>query len=216
MEMPENFPPGFVLGRVAEQLNQDHSDLRIGLSTNLVTYGEALTASLNCVGDIPGHVQLPTTNPVRRAHLRKMALENIGSLNSPTASTSSRVIRTQGKLDMEDFPRPLSPNRRALLKKKFQNENFPPYRDPYILTLLTLRTEEKLAAIVGNVTVSAVDWDTGMSTWKLPEMEILWDIGAQHTIITTDVLGEDFSAHLSDPVHDLYRRGDGTRVLVSF
>ncbi|KAJ5926926.1 hypothetical protein N7516_008699 [Penicillium verrucosum] len=108
MEMPQNFPPGFVLDRVAEQPNQDHSDLRIGLSTNLVTYGEALTASLNRTGRIPSQVQLPTTNPVRRAHLRKMALENVGSPNRPTASTSPRVIHTQGKLDLEDFPRPLS------------------------------------------------------------------------------------------------------------
>jgi hypothetical protein len=36
-----------------------------------------LTASLNCVHGIPGRVLLPTTNPVRRARLRKMALENV-------------------------------------------------------------------------------------------------------------------------------------------
>ncbi|KAJ5253663.1 hypothetical protein N7497_010916 [Penicillium chrysogenum] len=39
--MPEKFPPGFVLGEVAKSLDQHHGDLRIGISTDLVTYDEA-------------------------------------------------------------------------------------------------------------------------------------------------------------------------------
>ncbi|OQE11208.1 hypothetical protein PENFLA_c077G02465 [Penicillium flavigenum] len=135
MEMPENFPPGFVVGEVAESLNQHHSDLRIGLSTNHVTYHKALKASLNCVHGIPSRVLLPTTNPVRRVHLRKMGLENVASLNGPTASPSRRicVIRTPRNLDPEDSPRPLSPNRRPLLEKKFLDEDTSLQRDHYNL-----------------------------------------------------------------------------------
>ena len=80
MELLEKFPPGMVLSRVAEDLDGHHSHLRVALSTRDVAYEEALTATLNCVRGLPGRILLPTTNPVRRALPKKMALKSQDSL----------------------------------------------------------------------------------------------------------------------------------------
>ncbi|OQD59915.1 hypothetical protein PENPOL_c019G10707 [Penicillium polonicum] len=112
-----------VLSRVAEDLDDHHSHLRVALSTSHVAYEEALTATLNCVRGPPGRILLPTTNPVHRALLKKMALEGQDSLKDTAPFSSIRPIRTAGELNPEDFPPPASPNRRALLKKKYHDEN---------------------------------------------------------------------------------------------
>ncbi|KAJ5961557.1 hypothetical protein N7501_006498 [Penicillium viridicatum] len=67
----------------SQDLNDHHSHLRVALSTSHVAYEEALTATLNCVRGLPGRILLPTTNPVRRALLKKMALESQDSLKDP-------------------------------------------------------------------------------------------------------------------------------------
>jgi hypothetical protein len=214
MELPEKFPPGMVLRRLAEDLDDHHSHLRVALSTSHVTYEEALTATLNCVRGLPGRILLPTTNPVRRALLKKMALESQDSLKDPTPFSSIRPIRTAGQLNPEDFPPPASPNRRALLKKKYHDESIPPPREPYILNLPALRTENTLTAIVGNAMVTPLEWEPGLPECKLSAVEMLWDTGAHNSIITGDLLDEEFRAHLSDPINE--PKGLGTRVQLSF
>ncbi|KAJ5522426.1 hypothetical protein N7527_006541 [Penicillium freii] len=213
MELLEKFPPGMVLSRVAEDLNNHHGHLRVALSTSHVAYKEVLTATLNCVRELPGRILLPTTNPVRRALLKKMALESQDSLKDPAPFSSIRLIRTTGQLNPEDFPPPASPNRRALLKK-YHDENIPSLREPYILNLPTLRTENTLTAIVGNAMVTPLEWGPGLPECKLSAVEMLWDTGAYISIITRDLLNEEFQAHLSDPINEPC--GLGTCVQVSF
>ncbi|KAJ5218436.1 uncharacterized protein N7498_000535 [Penicillium cinerascens] len=64
-----------------------------------------------------------------------MALENKANADDTVPSSSSRVIRTTGKLNPEDCPKSASPERRALLKKKLLDENIPPLREPHVLEL---------------------------------------------------------------------------------
>lgn len=215
MALPERFPPSMVLSEVADHLHDHHSDLRVSLSTNHVAYEEALVATLDCVRGLKDHILLPTTNPARRAALRQTALEN-KNLGENTPISSSRPIRTTGKLESADFPDPLSPERRALLKKKLLAENMPPPRDPYVLELRTLRTENTLVAVVGNTRITAIEWEVGMPECRLKGVEMLWDTGAASTIITKDLLSPDFQAHLSDTIHAPYKNQNGTRVQISF
>lgn len=216
MELPEKFPPSMVLAGVADHLRDHHSDLRVALSTNHVAYGEALAATMDCVRGLSDRILLPTTNPARRAALRTKALEIQRLSQEATPLSSGRPIRTTGKLNPEDCPKPASPDRRALLKKKFLDENTPPPREPYVLGLRALRAEHTLAAIIGNATITAVDWEPGMPTCEFKGFEMLWDTGAATTIITKDLLDEKFQTHLSDPIHRDYQNQNGTRVQISF
>ncbi|KKK25373.1 hypothetical protein ARAM_007762 [Aspergillus rambellii] len=213
MDLPEKFPPSMVLAGVADHLHDYHSELRVSLSSNHVAYEEALVATLDCVRGLKDRILLPTTNPARREALRRKALENKNLEN--TRISSSRPIRTSGKLESADFPEPLSPERRALLKKKLLAENMPPPQDHYVLELRALRTENTLVAIVGNARITAIDWDLGMPECNLKGIEMLWDTGATSTIITKDLLGQDFQAHLSDTIHAPYKNQNGTRVQIS-
>lgn len=104
MDLPEKFPPSMVLAEVAAHLHDHHSDLRVALSTNHVTYQEALAATMECVRGLPDRILLPTTNPARREALRIQALEDKRLLQEATSFSSSRPIRTTGKLDPEDCP----------------------------------------------------------------------------------------------------------------
>ena len=208
--MGETYPPGLVLTKIADNLDRHHSELRVTLPSNHFTQQEGLSATLDCVGELSDRVFLPTTNPARRQALRRQALESKHVFDG-----SPRPIRAPGKLKPDDIPPRPSPERRALLKKKFLDENEHPSQ-PYVLQTSPLRTEHTLAAIIGNATLSAVDWEPGMPECQLSQIEMLWDTGAQTTIITKDILDEQFQAHLSDPVHRAYRNQDGTRVQISF
>ncbi|KAJ6013461.1 hypothetical protein N7540_008052 [Penicillium herquei] len=214
MDFPESYPPGIVLTSVAKALDAHQPDLRLSLPSNRVSYDDALNATLECVQEIEGHILLPTTNPIKRDALRRMALEN-QNLEESTNSLSRR-IRTEGKLQSVGLPVSLSPERRETLKKNYFGENVPPRRDPYVLQLRALRTETTLMAVLGNVTVSAIDWESGLPKCDLEGVEMLWDTGAHTTIITKDLLSNEFQAHLSDQIHLPYRSADGTRVHVSF
>lgn len=215
MALPENFPPSMVMGEIADHLHDHHNDLRVSLSSNHVSYEEAILATLECVRGLKDRILLPTTNPARREALRRKALEN-KNLAENTPISSSRPIRTTGKLESAGFPEPLSPERRALLKNKLLAENTPPPRDAYVLELRALRTDNTLVAIVGNARITAIDWDVGMPECHLRGIEMLWDTSAASTIITQDLLGQDFQAHLSDAIHAPYKNQNGTRVQVSF
>lgn len=212
----EQYPPRLILTEIAENLTFRHNDLRVGLSNNHFTHEEGLSATLECVRGFTDRNILPTTNPARRERLRRMALEMRKDLEETKPFSSARRIRTSGRLTAEDMPAPLSPARRALLKQRFLGENEPPFRKPYVLVLSALLTEQKLAAIVGNAKISAVDWEPDMPQCILKNVEMLWDTGAASTIITTDLLDEKFRSHLSDPIHEAYHNSDGTRVQLSF
>lgn len=214
MDLPEKFPPSMVLAEVADHLQDHHSELRVSLSSNHVVYEEALVATLDCVRGLQDRILLPTTNPARREALRWKALENKTLENTPISS--SRPIRTTGRLESADLPEPLSPEHRALLKKKLLANNTPPPQDPYVLELRALRTENTLVAIAGNSRITTIDWDVGMPECHLKGIEMLWDTGATSTIMTKDLLGQDFQARLSDAIHAPFKNQNGTRVQISF
>ncbi|KAL2871366.1 uncharacterized protein BJX67DRAFT_342081 [Aspergillus lucknowensis] len=215
MNMAEKYPPSLVLTEIAENLDRHHRELCVTLPANYFTYKEGLSATLDCVGGLADPILLPTSNPARRQALRQQALENKDALSESKPFSSSRRIRTPGNLKPEDIPPPLPSSRRALLKHKFFDENEPPFREPHLIPP-ALCIERTLAAIVGNAKITAVDWEPGMPHCNVRNIEMLWDTGAATTIITKDLLDEQFQSHLSDPVHKDYQNPDGTRVQISF
>ncbi|KAJ5940198.1 hypothetical protein N7516_000366 [Penicillium verrucosum] len=88
----------------------------------------------------------------------------------------------------------------------------------YALNLRPLLLEDTLATVVANVSLTAVDFDDGMPECELAWIEMLWDTGTGTavTIVTADILSDEFRTHLSDPIHDPYRNENKARFQVSF
>ncbi|OJJ08589.1 hypothetical protein ASPVEDRAFT_34730 [Aspergillus versicolor CBS 583.65] len=127
--MAEQYPPSLVLSAIADHLDRHHSEIRVTLPTNRFTLQQGLSAILDCLGELSDHVSLPTSNPARRQALRLQALENKNAFDEARPFSSTRQIRVPGNLKPEDHPPSPSPNRRALLKQKFLDEDGPPFRD---------------------------------------------------------------------------------------
>ncbi|KAJ5925288.1 hypothetical protein N7454_007927 [Penicillium verhagenii] len=192
----EIYPPDMILASVANHLKEHHRDLRVSLGSNHVVYEDALAATLGCVSGMPDRVLLPTTNPNRREALRRKALENRALENTPPFS-SSRPIRTTGKLDSADFPHPLSPDRRAALKKKALNENDPPPPRAFLLELRALRTENTLTQTVDDGTDTPLAPDTPTPPETLPTdfsrsaiIEALYDLAPDSFASIVDMLSD--------------------------
>ncbi|KAJ9490332.1 hypothetical protein VN97_g2924 [Penicillium thymicola] len=227
MEQGQKFPTGVVLGKVADGLKRNHSHLYVTLSSNHATFVEGTSAALQSIAGLPDRLLLPTKNPVHRQKLRELALEhlalenlaleNLALENRPSQEPphrAGRLIRTQGKLSANHKPKPISPEHRALFKKEFYGEEnrMLPLR-PYALNLRPLLLEDTLATVVAKVSLTAVDFDDGMPECELAGIEMLWDAV---TIVTADILSDEFRTQLSGPIHDPYRNKNMTRVQVSF
>ncbi|OBT69092.1 hypothetical protein VE03_01391 [Pseudogymnoascus sp. 23342-1-I1] len=59
-----------------------------------------------------------------------------------------------------------------------------------------------------------VDHDYGAIAQGIPNTTMLWDIGAQSTLISEDLLSDAFRNYFSQPEHDHYRNDDATRVQI--
>lgn len=91
-----------VLSELADHLHNNHSDLHVALSSNYPTYEEALTATMDCVRSFLDRILLQIAKLTRREAVRKLALQIRAPGGAP--HSSSRPIRTAGKLDPEYFP----------------------------------------------------------------------------------------------------------------
>jgi len=71
--------------------------------------------------------------------------------------------------------------------------------------------------VKGNIIITGVDAGsdlTEVSQEKLKVVDMLWDIGAYQTVISGELLSEEFRQYLRDKRHDSYRLSSGTRVLM--
>ncbi|KAJ5633158.1 hypothetical protein N7490_009497 [Penicillium lividum] len=104
MDSLERYPPSYILREIANCLDRSHH--LVHLSSNEVTYEEALQATLNCIRETPGQISLPTTKPIptRRQRLREIA-EDVRS-KVPSFEPPTLPFRTPVKLAPEGFPQP--------------------------------------------------------------------------------------------------------------
>lgn len=70
----------------------------------------------------------------------------------------------------------------------------------------------KLAALPGILQLTAIDDNNGGLAFSVQIRQMLLDTGAHISIITDDMLDDEFRHYLIDPIHDEYRSLDGTTV----
>lgn len=210
-------PPSELLRQVAGYMKNETSDITVMVAID-TTWKTAMRAVDAALGELDGSMTVikPRTE-AQRNRLRQIALENVAAWNAEASSPSSaetlpgRPIRT--KYDISSLPMPKPASREAVQRLK---ENMIPWedvRDPYPVVLAAAITEKTLPIVKGNLVINGIDSEyQGLEKVELVDM--LWDTGAQSTIITEDLLSESFRQFLQQPNHDPYRSENKLRVQV--
>ncbi|ELR08557.1 uracil DNA glycosylase [Pseudogymnoascus destructans] len=68
--------------------------------------------------------------------------------------------------------------------------------------------------VKASLVLRGVDHDDSIMAQEMPNIGMLWDTGAQSTIISEDLVSDDFKKYLAQPAHDPYRNKDATRVQI--
>jgi hypothetical protein len=89
-------------------------------------------------------------------------------------------------------------------------------KDPcaQVLILSASVTERTLPLVEAEIVVDGLDASFGTSGFLIKNTQMLWDTGAQSTIIAEEILSDSFRNVLRGRDHDLYRTADGFRVQV--
>jgi len=141
---------------------------------------------------------------------------NIGEPHSSDPDAAFRPLRLRNAINAAELPPPKSASSavRAAVKQKFENQ--PPFRDPYPISMSANIDERLLAAVSARMKFRAIDGDGEHDlTTEIKSDYCLWDTGAHGCVISDDMFNEEFQAYLKkDPIHDAYRNGQITSVLV--
>ncbi|KAJ5566047.1 hypothetical protein N7535_007685 [Penicillium sp. DV-2018c] len=222
MDTPEirTLHPRDVLRQLADSMNCKHNELSITLPVH-TTWRSAIQAVEAALGDVDEDFLLMPRGTGNRRAIREMALQAASELRSEQAAVElrsanvlGRPIRTRVDLGTVE-PRPprneaTRERLRKIAKEAAADTGFP---DPYVSLWPTLQ-DKCLPMIGGNLTLRALDGNTFDPICELKEMEMIFDTGAQWTIIAEELLPAAFREHLKDPVHDLYRSNDCLSVQV--
>ena len=90
-----------------------------------------------------------------------------------------------------------------------------PTQAPFVLTLHPKLEEGRLALVPCNLALTAIDGAGEEIFLQLDDQEALWDTGADISVITEDLLSNQFLEYLQDDVHKEYRGPRGTQVACS-
>lgn len=210
-------PPSELLRQVSMFMRGKDTDISVTVPVT-TTWKTVLRATDLALGERDGSmtVRKPRTETHQR-RLRQLALENVAAWKSSSSSSSSaekmpgRPIRTQ--YDISSLPKPKPASRETVQRLK---ENMIPWedmRDPYPVVITAAITEKRLPIVKANVSVTGIDSEF-KGQEELNSVDMLWDTGAQSTIITDDLLSEPFRRFLEEPSHDPYRSEDALCVQV--
>lgn len=83
---------------------------------------------------------------------------------------------------------------------------------PVILTASIY--ERTLPIVKASLVLRGVDNDDSTTAQEILNTTMLWDTGAQSTLISKDLLSDEFRTYLNRPQHDPYRNNDATRVQI--
>jgi hypothetical protein len=86
--------------------------------------------------------------------------------------------------------------------------------DSALLTFPASLADRSLAVIEANVNVDGLGPAFGESGFTIEDAKMLWDTGAQSTIIPKEILSHSFQEFLKKSVPDEYRSVNGFRVQV--
>jgi len=208
--------PSEVLGQVASSMrwHDDRTTVELPVVT---TYHTAIRAVESATTDISFRL----SNMPR--HKRKELLRQKARRDALLSTSTSKLPLQERPLQALPIrsnvkPRPItSADRASGARKERLKENAAMMKDTFDSALLTFPVslvDRTLATVEGNVTVDGLDIafkDGGVS---IEDIKMLWDMGAQTTIISEEILPHSFREFLKDPAHDIYRSPDGFRVQV--
>ena len=89
---------------------------------------------------------------------------------------------------------------------------FEEFREPYNITFTANITEKTLPVVKATIRLMGIDGSFEDKTQELNSVDMLWDTGAHQTIISNELLSEEFRSYLQDPIHDPYRSPNCLRV----
>ncbi|KAJ5138674.1 uncharacterized protein N7515_003522 [Penicillium bovifimosum] len=224
MDTPEirTLHPRDVLRQLADSMNCKHNELSITLPAH-TTWRSAIQAVEAALSDVDEDFLLMPRGTGNRRAIREMALQlqaaselrsEQAAVESHPADVLGRPIRTRvdlGKVGPRPPPNEATRERlRKIAKEAAADTGFP---DPYVSLRPTLQ-DKCLPIIRGNLTLRALDGNTSDPICELKGMEMIFDTGAQRTIMAEELLPAAFREYLKDPVHDLHRSNDCLSVQV--
>jgi hypothetical protein len=86
--------------------------------------------------------------------------------------------------------------------------------DPELLTLRASVAKRTLAEVPANLVIDGLAATFGNDGFSIQNTKMLWDMGAQSTVIAEEVLSDSFREFLRGRDHDPYRVADGFPVQV--
>ncbi|OJD10306.1 hypothetical protein ACJ73_09843 [Blastomyces percursus] len=204
------FHPFHILSHVGKAINTALPDLEVSTPYE-TTWQECLETVSKSLAGLDRKISIdPPIPTLRKRALRNQALQQAQAQASFDTSTSlTKPIRLQYDTNQVPLPTPPSPQTKQRAKENAQP--FPPYEEPYPVVIPAALESQTLPTITAKVTLEGVDDGSKIDT--LENAVMLFDTGAQQTIISSDVLSPGFRDYLeNDPVHDPYRLEGGCRV----
>ncbi|OAX78867.1 hypothetical protein ACJ72_06819 [Emergomyces africanus] len=132
------------------------------------------------------------------------------SIDPPIPTLRKRALRNQA-LQQAQAQAQASFDTNMSLTKPIRNQYDTNQEEPYPVVIPAALESQTLPTITAKVILEGIDDGSKIDT--LENAVMLFDTGAHHTIISSDVLSPGFRDYLeNDPVHDPYRLEGGCRV----
>ncbi|KAK2808752.1 hypothetical protein FQN50_004424 [Emmonsiellopsis sp. PD_5] len=210
-EKPEKvvtYHPYHLLAAVGKSINTVLPDLKVSTPYRTTWQTCLRTVSEGLSGVEDRHITIDPPIPT----LRKRALrDELLRTQASQSSSLAKPIRLEYDASQVPLPAPLS--RQAKERVKENSRPFPPWEEPYPVTIQAAVESGTLPTITAKLILEGVDDDSKQE--KMENAVMLFDTGAQQTIITEDLLSSEFRDYLqNDPVHDPYRLEGGCRVQI--
>jgi hypothetical protein len=201
--------PTEILCQVAASMSWQHPELSVRLPSTSTTWKRALAATTESLGDVdePLVLRRHVLSASRREAFKRLALENVPLLSS---LGSASAIRTKGVLNTMGSPKPRSESVREKIRTMAREIREIP--DPFPVVLRGSLDGGALCKVKGNITLGGIDSKQIDPIFSATGVEMLWDTGAYHTVVTLETLPEAFQRYLNDPQHDPYHCDKGFRV----
>ncbi|OBT50616.1 hypothetical protein VE04_09560 [Pseudogymnoascus sp. 24MN13] len=205
--------PGELFRQVATNIRSKYDDVAVTVPKS-TTWRNVVRATEAALGDRDDTIIISRSRTEeQKERFRQIALDNVASWEaSKTAGREAPLgqpIRTY--YDAETIPTP-KPSTSKMLK-----ENMIPFKDmkdPYPITLKATLAEGYQPMVKATVVLKAVDNDDTTMSQEIKDIYILWDTGCHSTVVSDDLLTEDFRKYLDHPIHDPYRNDQTRRIQV--
>lgn len=203
---------GHVLSEVGKSMKSEKPSTNVTVPFQ-TTWKACLQAVSSELGADDGSVSIfPPVSAKRRQDLREEALRNVkNNAMTSTPQSLTKPIRLHYVRGRVAPPGPLSKEARERVKENAQP--FLPFQDPYPVAIRAAIEADTLPIITARLRLESIDDEAKCEI--ISDAKLLFDTGAQQTIITDDILSHTFHRYLDEPINDPYRFDEGCRVQIS-